>query len=67
MTGGDLLDDTRFPGFNLLPKLDNWQHNGSGRPVISNCDYLTEQYLSLIDYHFQSQAKNLLTTFLNSL
>ena len=34
MARGDLLDDTKFPGFNLPPK-HNWLHNVSGKPVIS--------------------------------
>ena len=55
---GDLSDDTlnyfvvedlKFAGFYLLPKIHKCLHNVPGRPVISNCGFYTENISSFLE------------------
>ena len=49
--------DPQFARFYLLQKVHKRLHNVSGRPVISNCGYYTENISSFLDYHLQPLAK----------
>ena len=40
-----LVKDPKFARFYLLPKIDKRLHDVSGRPVISNCGYFTNDYM----------------------
>ena len=51
------IKDPKFARFYLLPKIDKRLHNVSGRPVISNCGYYTENILSFLDHYLQPLAK----------
>ena len=48
-----LVKDPKFARFYLLPKIHKRLHRHSvpGRPVISNCDFYTENKSSFLDYH----------------
>ena len=52
-----LVKDPKFARFYLLPKIHKRLHNVPGRPVISNCDYYTENISSFLDYHLQPLAQ----------
>ena len=39
-----IMKDPKFARFYLLPKIHKRLHNVSGRPVISNCGYYTENF-----------------------
>ena len=41
----------------MLPNIHKWLYDVSGRTVISNCGYYTENILSFLDYHLQPPAK----------
>ena len=41
----------------MLPKIHKRLHDVSGRPVISNCGYYTENISSCLDYHLQPLAQ----------
>ena len=51
------LNDPKFARFYLLPKLHERLHNVPGRPVISNCDFYTENISLFLDYHLQPLAQ----------
>ena len=46
-------EDPKFTGFHVLPKIHKRLQNVPGRPVVSNCDFYTENISSLLDYHLQ--------------
>ena len=63
---GDLPKDTfdyflvkgpQFARFYLLPKIHKRLHDVPERPVISNCDYYTENISSFLGYHLQPLAQ----------
>ena len=63
---GDLSADTikyfmvkspKFARFYLLPKIHKRLHDVSGRPVISNCLYYTENISSFLGFHLQPLAR----------
>ena len=41
----------------MLPKIHKRLHNVTGRPVIFNCGYYTENISSFLDYHLQPLPK----------
>ena len=50
--------DENLCRFFLLPKIHKRLFNVPGRPIISNCGYLTEHISEFLDYHLQPLAKN---------
>ena len=48
-----LVKDPMFARFYLLPKIHKRLHNVSGRLVISNCGFYTENISSFLDHHLQ--------------
>ena len=52
-----IVKDPKFARFYLLPKIHKRLHDVSGRPVISNCGYYTENISSFLDYHLQPLAQ----------
>ena len=52
-----VVEDPKFARFYLLPKIHKRLHNVPGRPVISNCDFYTENISSFLDYHLQPLAQ----------
>ena len=51
-----LIKDPKYARFYLLAKIHKRLHDVSGRPVISNCTYYTENIPSFLDYHLESLA-----------
>ena len=52
-----LIKDAKFARFYLLPKIHKRLYNVPGRPVISNCEYYTENISLFLDFHLQPIAK----------
>ena len=52
-----LVKDPNFARFYLLPKIHKRLHDVSGRSVISNCDYYTENMSSFLDIDLQSLTR----------
>ena len=52
-----MVNDPRLGRFYLLPKIHKRLNSVPGRPVISNCGYLTENISSFLDFHLQPLAK----------
>ena len=52
-----MVKDSKFVRFYLLPKIHKRLHDVSGRPVISNCSYYTENISSFLDFHLQPFAR----------
>ena len=52
-----LAKDPKFARFYFLPKIQKRLHNVSGRPVISNCGFYTENIFSFLDHHLQPIAQ----------
>ena len=52
-----MVKDPKFPRFYLLPKIHKRLHDVPGRPVISNCNYYTENISSFLDFHLQPLAR----------
>ena len=52
-----MVKDPKFVRFYLLPKIHKRLHDVSGRPVISNCSYYTENISSFLDFHLQPFAR----------
>ena len=52
-----LVKDPNFARFYLLLKIHKRLHDVSGRPVISNCDYYTENMSSFLDIDLQSLTR----------
>ena len=52
-----VVEDPKLARFYLLPKIHKRLHNVPGRPVISNCDFYTENISSFLDYHLQPLAQ----------
>jgi len=52
-----MVNDPRLGKFYLLPKIHKRLFSVPGRPVISNCGYLTERISSFLDFHLQPLAK----------
>ena len=52
-----LIKDAKFARFYLLPKIHTRLYNVTGRPVIPNCGYYTENISSFLDFHLQPNAK----------
>ena len=52
-----LVKDLKFAHFHLLPKIHQRLHDVPGRPVISNCNYYTENISSFLDFHLQPLAR----------
>ena len=52
-----IVKDPKFARFYLLPKIHKRLHGISGRPVISNCGYYTENMSSFLDFHLQPLAR----------
>ena len=48
-----MVKDPKFARFYLLPKIHKRLHDVPGRPVISNCNYYTENISSSLDFHLQ--------------
>ena len=64
--GGDLfsntlnyftVEDPKFARFYLLPKIHKRLRNVPGRPVISNCDFCTENISLFLNYRLQPLAQ----------
>ena len=51
------VTEPRLGRFYLLPKVHKRLTNVPGRPVISNCGYLTENISSFLDFHLQPLAR----------
>ena len=51
------VNDPRLGRFYFLPKIHKRLNSVPGRPVISNCGYLTENISSFLDFHLQPLAK----------
>ena len=51
-----MVKDPKFARFYLLPKIHKRLHDVPGRPVISNCNYYTENISSFLDFHLQPLA-----------
>ena len=54
-----MVNDPRLGRFYLLPKIHKRLNSVPGRPVISNCGYLTENISSFLDFHLQPLAKKI--------
>ena len=52
-----MMKDPKFARFYLLLKMHKRLHDVPGQPVISNCDYYTENISSFLDFHLQSFAR----------
>ena len=52
-----MINDPKFAHYYLLPKIHKRLHDVPGRPVISNCDYYTENISSFLDFHLQPFAR----------
>ena len=52
-----MVNDPRLGRFYLLPKIHKRLYSVPGRPVISNCGYITENISSFLDFHLQPLAK----------
>ena len=52
-----LVKDPKFARFYLLPKIHKRLHNVPGIPVISNCEFYTENISSFLDHHLQPIAQ----------
>ena len=52
-----IIKDANFARFYPLQKIKKILHNVSGRPVISNSGYYTENISSFLDFHLQPIAK----------
>ena len=52
-----MVKDPKFARFYLLPKIHKRLHDVPGRPVISNCNYYTENISSFLDFHLQPLAR----------
>ena len=52
-----MVKDQKFACFYLLPKIHKRLHDVPGRPVISNCNYYTENISSFLDFHLQPLAR----------
>ncbi|MEO0686886.1 MAG: hypothetical protein AAFY76_18035 [Cyanobacteria bacterium J06649_11] len=52
-----MVNDPRLGRFYLLPKIHKRLYSVPGRPVISNCGYITENSSSFLDFHLQPLAK----------
>jgi len=52
-----MVNNPRLGRFYLLPKIHKRLHSVPGRPVISNCGYLTERISSFLDFHLQPISK----------
>ena len=52
-----LINDPRLGRFYLLPKIHKRLFSVPGRPVISNCGYVTERISAFLDYHLQPLAR----------
>ena len=50
-------DNPRIGRFYLLPKIHKRLHDVPGRPVISNCNFYTENISAFLDHHLQPLAK----------
>ena len=53
-----LVENPKLARFYLLPKIHKRLHNVPGRPVISNCNYFTENISAFLDFHIQPLAKD---------
>ena len=51
------VDKPKLGRFYLLPKIHKRLKKVSGRPVISNSGYFTENISAFLDYHLQPLAK----------
>ena len=51
------VKDPKFARLYLLPKIHKRLNNAAGRPVISNCDYYTENISVILDIHLQPLAQ----------
>ena len=51
------VEDPKFARLYLLPKIHKRLNNVAGRPVISNCDYYTENISVILDIHLQPLAQ----------
>ena len=49
--------DASFARFYLLPKIHKRLHNVPGRPVISNCEYYTENISSFLEFNSNQLPK----------
>ena len=47
------VKDSKFARFYLVPKIHIRLHDVLRRPVISNCDFHTENTSSFLDFHLQ--------------
>ena len=52
------VENPKFARFYLLSKIYERLHNVPGRPVISKCEFYTENISSYLDYHLQPLAQN---------
>ena len=52
-----MINDPKLGKFYLLPKIHKRLHAVPGRPVISNCGYVTERISAFLDFHLQPLAK----------
>ena len=52
-----LVKDPKFTRFYLLPKIHKRLHNVPGIPVISDCEFYTENISSFLDHHLQPIAQ----------
>ena len=52
-----MVKDPKFVRLYLLPKIHKRLHDVPGRPVISNCNYHTENISSFLDFHLQPLAR----------
>ena len=52
-----LVAKSRLGRFYLLPKVHKRLFNVPGRPVISNCGYVTENISSFLDFHIRPLAQ----------
>ena len=50
-----LIKDAKFAKIYLLRKIHKRLHNVTGRPVVLNCGYYTENISSFLDFHLNSQ------------
>ena len=53
------VKDLKFARLYLLPKIHKRLENVPGRPVISHCDYYTENISACLDFHLQPLAQAL--------
>ena len=52
-----MVKDPKFARFYSLPKIHKCLRDVPGRPVISNCNYYTENGSSFLDFHLQPLAR----------